>query len=84
MISSFVGIKPTDCQAQQVSSQGSMMRGPECNPDGKYEEVQCKTLTKECWCVDASGLELTGSRTTKYLRCPQAGMYKKKNKQNKE
>ncbi|XP_022806051.1 uncharacterized protein LOC111343164 [Stylophora pistillata] len=67
------GIKPTACQAQQIRSQGFMMRGPECKPDGKFEEVQCKSLTKECWCVDASGLERTGSRTTKYLRCPQAG-----------
>lgn len=49
------------------------MPGPECKPDGKFEEVQCKSLTKQCWCVDESGSELTGSRTTKYLRCPQAG-----------
>lgn len=69
----ITGIKPTACQALQVRSQGSMMRGPECKADGKFEEVQCKSLTKECWCVDASGSERTGSRTTKYLRCPQAG-----------
>ena len=59
------------------------MRGPECNPDGKYEEVQCKTLTKECWCVDASGLELTGSRTTKYPIWPKGRIYKKKTNKTK-
>lgn len=53
------------------------MRGPECKPDGQFEEVQCKSMTKECWCVDSSGSELTGSRTSKYLRCPQSGRFER-------
>ena len=40
---------------------------PECEGDGNYSPVQCferSGLSKQCWCVDAKGEEIGGSRTT--------------------
>ncbi|XP_048580646.1 fibrillin-1 isoform X2 [Nematostella vectensis] len=35
---------------------------PTCKPDGNYEKMQCHGSTGFCWCVDADGAELVGSR----------------------
>ncbi|XP_045503033.1 balbiani ring protein 3 isoform X1 [Colias croceus] len=37
---------------------------PECTEDGAYERVQCKGTEKTCWCVDVSGNEIPGTRST--------------------
>ncbi|XP_046842033.1 uncharacterized protein LOC124436153 [Xenia sp. Carnegie-2017] len=40
---------------------------PECEGDGNYSPVQCferSGLSKQCWCVNAKGEEIGGSRTT--------------------
>lgn len=47
---------------------------PTCKRDGRFEEVQCLRATKECWCVDESGKETNGTRTTGYLKCPSEGI----------
>lgn len=42
---------------------------PRCTDDGEYQEIQCQD--SECWCVDAQGLEVMGSRSTGATpRCP--------------
>ena len=47
---------------------------PSCKRDGRFEEVQCLPVSSECWCVDKSGKEIKGTRTTGYLRCPSSGL----------
>lgn len=47
---------------------------PSCKRDGRFEEIQCLPVSSECWCVDESGKEIIGTRTTGYLRCPSAGL----------
>ena len=37
-------------------------RGVSCNDDGSYDPTQCYASTGYCWCVDADGNELPGSR----------------------
>ncbi|XP_063831607.1 neurogenic locus notch homolog protein 1 [Ostrinia nubilalis] len=37
---------------------------PECQEDGTYASVQCRGADKTCWCVDAAGIEMPGTRTT--------------------
>ncbi|XP_056284919.1 thyroglobulin [Pseudoliparis swirei] len=42
---------------------------PSCRPDGGFHDVQCAAAV--CWCVDAWGQEVTGSRTAAgQARCP--------------
>lgn len=42
---------------------------PSCTPSGGFQEVQCRGA--ECWCVDAQGQEVAGSRTAGGRpRCP--------------
>lgn len=42
---------------------------PECRPDGRYGDVQCDRLSDECWCADAEGNEVKGTRTNGTLQC---------------
>ncbi|KAK6011891.1 thyroglobulin type-1 repeat-containing domain protein, partial [Ostertagia ostertagi] len=35
----------------------------QCEPDGTFREIQCDFKTRQCWCVDSSGVELVGTRT---------------------
>lgn len=42
---------------------------PLCKPDGRYEEVQCGRGWLHCWCVNISGRELSGTRTTGFPKC---------------
>ena len=33
---------------------------PKCDSDGRFEEVQCLSSKKKCWCVDRKTGEETG------------------------
>ncbi|XP_054635650.1 nidogen-1-like [Dunckerocampus dactyliophorus] len=37
---------------------------PQCEEDGSYSSTQCHQSVGQCWCVDASGREITNTRTT--------------------
>ncbi|XP_031582758.2 thyroglobulin [Oreochromis aureus] len=37
---------------------------PHCTEDGRFRPVQCSGRGQECWCVDADGREVTGTRTS--------------------
>ncbi|XP_064073911.1 uncharacterized protein LOC113401222 [Vanessa tameamea] len=37
---------------------------PECKEDGTYESIQCRGSNNMCWCVDAAGNEIPGTRST--------------------
>ncbi|XP_077384390.1 thyroglobulin isoform X2 [Festucalex cinctus] len=38
-------------------------RRPQCTHDGRFRPVQCSGQGQECWCVDADGQEVGGSRS---------------------
>ncbi|XP_068136532.1 saxiphilin-like isoform X2 [Hyperolius riggenbachi] len=37
---------------------------PQCDDKGNYTPKQCHPSTGQCWCVDAHGAEISGTRTT--------------------
>ncbi|XP_026172427.1 thyroglobulin isoform X2 [Mastacembelus armatus] len=44
---------------------------PHCTEDGRFRPVQCSVQGQECWCVDAEGQEVIGTRTNSSApRCP--------------
>lgn len=67
----------TDCQAKRNAAMKANPSDipfiPECTPDGKYSNVQCNRLTKECWCSDSKGMEITNTRTNQTLDCKNEG-----------
>uniref|UniRef100_A0AAY4CAV8 Thyroglobulin n=1 Tax=Denticeps clupeoides TaxID=299321 RepID=A0AAY4CAV8_9TELE len=51
-------------QCETLRSAGTAQRHehvPQCTEDGRFRHVQCSSQ-KECWCVDATGEEVPGSR----------------------
>ncbi|XP_051792097.1 thyroglobulin [Erpetoichthys calabaricus] len=63
----------SSCQLhrQQVFHDVDVSYTPQCSDTGEYEEVQCDSFTKECWCVDADGMEIYGTRQNgKPEHCP--------------
>lgn len=47
--------------------------GSKCKANGDYEEIQCDDKSKECWCADQNGYEITDTRTTGSIKCPAIG-----------
>ncbi|KAJ3598348.1 hypothetical protein NHX12_001858 [Muraenolepis orangiensis] len=44
---------------------------PHCTEDGQFRSIQCSTGDQQCWCVDAKGQEIVGTRTSDSLpHCP--------------
>ena len=35
---------------------------PQCQDSGDYSPVQCDLRRRQCWCVDAEGMEVYGTR----------------------
>ncbi|XP_029959353.1 thyroglobulin [Salarias fasciatus] len=61
---------------------------PHCTEDGRFRPVQCSGQGQECWCVDAEGQEIIGTRTNSpvihcatpcqqqaLLRCSPSGLF---------
>ncbi|XP_070823078.1 thyroglobulin [Chaetodon trifascialis] len=68
-----------------VARQGDI---PHCTEDGRFRPVQCSGRSQECWCVDAEGQEVVGTRTNSsvphcaspcqlqsLLRCSPSGLF---------
>ncbi|XP_026227316.1 thyroglobulin isoform X2 [Anabas testudineus] len=54
--------------ATVAQTQGNI---PHCTEDGRFRPVQCSVGGQECWCVDAEGQQVTGTRTnTSAPHCP--------------
>ena len=67
----------TRCQRmhqEALSSPEKDIHVPQCNLDGRFEEVQCHGLSDECWCVDHQGTEITGTRRKGPLKCAGLGL----------
>lgn len=67
----------TACQHQRAIAQHQALESgirvgstyvPTCKEDGSYEAKQCDPSTKECWCVDFRGFEISQTRTTSYKK----------------
>ncbi|ETN84116.1 thyroglobulin type-1 repeat-containing domain protein [Necator americanus] len=43
----------------------------QCSANGEFREMQCNFKTRQCWCVDSSGIELIGTRTANDHETPQ-------------
>ncbi|NXG62928.1 NID2 protein, partial [Hemiprocne comata] len=46
---------------------------PQCDEDGGYRPLQCHGSTGHCWCVDAAGQEIAGTRTAPGSTPPRCG-----------
>ncbi|XP_076257897.1 uncharacterized protein LOC143194965 [Rhynchophorus ferrugineus] len=50
-------------QAHESGMPASKVYIPSCSDDGSFVKKQCHPGTKECWCVDDRGFELSQTRT---------------------
>ncbi|NXC72906.1 NID2 protein, partial [Anhinga anhinga] len=46
---------------------------PQCDEEGQYRPLQCHSSTGHCWCVDAAGQEIAGTRTAPGRTPPRCG-----------
>uniref|UniRef100_A0A8V5H8H2 Uncharacterized protein n=1 Tax=Melopsittacus undulatus TaxID=13146 RepID=A0A8V5H8H2_MELUD len=46
---------------------------PQCDEEGQYRPLQCHSSTGYCWCVDAAGQEIAGTRTAPGSTPPRCG-----------
>uniref|UniRef100_A0A8D0FH99 Thyroglobulin type-1 domain-containing protein n=1 Tax=Strix occidentalis caurina TaxID=311401 RepID=A0A8D0FH99_STROC len=48
-------------EPRSVPRGGGALEG--CDEEGRYRPLQCHGSTGHCWCVDAAGQEIAGTRT---------------------
>ncbi|XGW03814.1 hypothetical protein V3C99_015174 [Haemonchus contortus] len=56
----------TECERRRAAAAASTIRGgfvPACTAHGAFEKVQCEPDGRQCFCVDAKGIEIANSRT---------------------
>ena len=53
---------------QAVRSRPPAAYIPRCRRDGDYESMQCDR--QYCWCVEAQGTEINGTRSRGTVTCP--------------
>ncbi|NWT76966.1 NID2 protein, partial [Prunella himalayana] len=46
---------------------------PQCDEQGRYRPLQCHSSSGHCWCVDAAGQEIAGTRTAPGTTLPRCG-----------
>ncbi|NXI32223.1 NID2 protein, partial [Sterrhoptilus dennistouni] len=46
---------------------------PQCDEQGQYRPLQCHSSSGHCWCVDAAGQEIAGTRTAPGTTPPRCG-----------
>jgi hypothetical protein len=57
----------TLCESMRDKPLGLGAVKPTCEADGSFMSMQCNAPSAECWCVDGSGREVDGTRTTVYV-----------------
>ncbi|XP_055791543.1 CD74 molecule, major histocompatibility complex, class II invariant chain b [Salvelinus fontinalis] len=62
---------PTQCQLESTGLKPASIESfrPQCDEQGNYLLQQCLDATPLCWCVDASGKQLSGTLTSGPARC---------------
>ncbi|XP_039973585.1 thyroglobulin [Xiphias gladius] len=62
----------TQCELLRGAAVAKQQGGiPHCTEDGRFRPVQCSGRGPECWCVDAEGHEVVGTRTNRSApNCP--------------
>ena len=45
----------------------------ECDTEGEYKSTQCHEASEYCWCVDAQGNEIPGTRSRAQAVCRPSG-----------
>ena len=71
------GVKRSACE-EAVKNSANLMGGytPQCTADGQnFEDTQCHGSTGYCWCVDASGNEIQGTKKAPGTGDVYCGMY---------
>ena len=67
----------TLCQKANQEAESNPLSGgyiPKCKSDGRYEEIQCLSSQRVCWCVDQAGNEIQRTLTASNdIRCPSSG-----------
>ena len=59
------------CQQEAANASGLIGAFvPQCEEDGSYTSVQCWFSTGYCWCVNADGIEITGTSIQSWLGTP--------------
>ncbi|XP_061531344.1 thyroglobulin isoform X2 [Phycodurus eques] len=66
-----LGAGPSEYQLDSTATACEALRdgaeprdhGPQCARDGRFRPVQCSGRGQRCWCVDAEGQEVAGTRT---------------------
>uniref|UniRef100_A0A158P8Y2 Kunitz/Bovine pancreatic trypsin inhibitor domain protein n=1 Tax=Angiostrongylus cantonensis TaxID=6313 RepID=A0A158P8Y2_ANGCA len=59
-------ISTSECERRRAHAAVTSIRGgfvPVCTAEGDFENVQCEPDGRQCFCVDARGLEIANSRT---------------------
>ncbi|VDM63339.1 unnamed protein product [Angiostrongylus costaricensis] len=59
-------ISTSECERRRAHAAVTSIRGgfvPVCTAQGDFEKVQCEPDGRQCFCVDARGLEIANSRT---------------------
>ncbi|XP_044100852.1 thyroglobulin [Neovison vison] len=63
-------LRPCELQRETAFLRGAD-HVPQCAEDGSYQAVQCRNDGGSCWCVDADGREVPGSRQpARPVACP--------------
>uniref|UniRef100_A0A8D0GVF9 Thyroglobulin n=1 Tax=Sphenodon punctatus TaxID=8508 RepID=A0A8D0GVF9_SPHPU len=57
-------LHPCELQREKASSEGDDYV-PQCTEDGRFRNIQCSKDSHSCWCVDAKGVEVPGSKQTR-------------------
>ena len=63
---STAGTKCEQLHDEAVAKRDKGLSGvyvPNCQSDGRFDSRQCDGFTVHCWCVDADGSEMPGTRT---------------------
>uniref|UniRef100_A0A803VAG5 Nidogen 2 n=1 Tax=Ficedula albicollis TaxID=59894 RepID=A0A803VAG5_FICAL len=71
------GERLTPCQHAQMYPREVPPLGdghvPQCDEQGRYRPLQCHSSSGHCWCVDAAGQEIAGTRTAPGTTPPRCG-----------
>ncbi|KAM8966804.1 thyroglobulin, partial [Pelodytes ibericus] len=70
---SFCQLKKQQILVSGYINRTSTSYVPQCKDSGEFEPLQCDHGLGQCWCVDAEGMEIYGTRQVgRPMQCPQS------------